>query len=187
MWHGQSVTQIHRRRFAFLNCDFVPATFRNGVKRFPCCHSVSSRRQPLDSELPALIHHSRLTVPSPGFVARRSYLPGGRPSNLNCPELSVRLVAHERGTPCQVKVTIALRTGWLFEASTTLPEMTLAPCVWAKAVFDQGTADKIVRVRSTLLTTACTKLRSVNEGRRGRRPQSRGTAPHGMPSSGPAS
>jgi hypothetical protein len=60
----------------------------------------------------------------------------------------VRLVAHERGVPCQVKVTIALRIGLLFDASTTFPEMTPVPGVWAKATPDRGTAVKIVRVRS---------------------------------------
>ena len=60
----------------------------------------------------------------------------------------MRLVAHERGVPCQVKVTIALRTGSLFDASTTLPEMTPVSGVWAKATPDRGTADKIARARS---------------------------------------
>src|SRR5579864_5147492 len=43
---------------------------------------------------------------------------------------------------------MALRTGSLFDASATLPEMTPVPGVWAKATPGRGTPLKIVRVRS---------------------------------------
>src|ERR1700691_3315859 len=89
-----------------------------------------------------------MAVPLTGFVARRSYLPAGRPSNLNCPEPSVRLVAQERGVPCQVRVTIALRTGSLFEASTTLPEMTAVPGAWAKAIAEKMALAQITRMKA---------------------------------------
>ena len=47
--------------------------------------------------------------------------------------------------PCQVRVTIALRTGSLFDASITLPEMTPWPGVWAKIILERGRADKTAR------------------------------------------
>src|SRR5580704_9937736 len=64
LWSGTwLVSQIHRRRLAFLNCDLATAVFRKGIGRFPyrhCGHAVSSRRQPLDSVLPALLNCRRL-------------------------------------------------------------------------------------------------------------------------------
>jgi hypothetical protein len=43
--------------------------------------------------------------------------------------------------PWQVRVTIALRTGSLFDASMTLPEITPRPGVCAKIVVERGTVD----------------------------------------------
>src|SRR5579864_1914121 len=59
--------------------------------------------------------------------------------------------------PCHVKVTIALRTGTLFDVSTTLPEMTPVSVVWAKATPDRGTAVKIVKVRRAKGTAGTAK------------------------------
>src|ERR1700679_2998292 len=53
---------------------------------------------------------------------------------MNRPELSVRVVAQERGVPCQVAVTTAFRTGSPLVASTIVPEMTPRPPGCAKAV-----------------------------------------------------
>lgn len=89
-----------------------------------------------------------MAVPISGFVARRSYLPGGRPSNLNWPDPSVRLVAQERGAPYQVRVTIALRTGSLFEASTTVPETTAVPGVWARAIAEKIALAQATRIKA---------------------------------------
>jgi hypothetical protein len=44
----------------------------------------------------------------------------------------VRVVAQERGVPCQVAVTTAFRTGSLVDASTTAPEITPWPDGCAK-------------------------------------------------------
>ena len=60
----------------------------------------------------------------------------------------MRLVAQERGVPCQVKVTIALRTGSLLDACTTLPEMTAVPGVWASAIAEKVALAKAVRMKA---------------------------------------
>jgi hypothetical protein len=59
----------------------------------------------------------------------------------------VRLVAQERGVPCQVKVTIALRTGSLLDASATLPEMTAVPGAWARAITEKVALAQAVRMK----------------------------------------